>query len=394
MPFDAATIDMTRGVPLPAVVRIVKHHLVSSLNTIQVLSRSDIRRADISLSLCGAALIAACLLAGCGVPGEPLPPLLEIPARIEDLAAAQVGSEIHLEWSRPRLTTEGTRVQRLDRIEIYVSFFPEGTALPTAPDPSDRLAAIPAQSIPEAEDRMKLAVRLDASRPGMLAVIAVKAFNDRGRDAGFSNVLTLPVANLPEPPTALEGDVTEQAVRLAWMQATRSAIGAESAVVDGYQVFRRDAGTPEPGAPGMMIGETQSPGYEDTSFEFDHTYIYSVRAFVRRGESVAVTPLSRSAEVVATDRFPPRAPEAVRAVATTNGVEIAWSPNEEEDLAGYYVYRAAGGDFARMNQEPLRIPVFRDAEVQLGARYLYHVRAADRKANESEPSEEVAVTVE
>lgn len=398
MPVRAATIHVTRGIPVPVVVRILKRQLLSSRKAIQgVLNRSDIWRADISLR--GAVLTVACLLAGCGVPGEPLPPLLEIPARVEDLTAAQVGSAIHLEWSRPRLTTEGTRAQRLDRLEIYVSFYPEGTPVPGVPESSDHLAAIPAQSIPEAEDRMRLTVRLDSSRPGTLAVIALKAFNDRGRDAGFSNVVTLPIANLPEPPAALEGKVTERAVRLTWTPATQSVFGTGGATVDGYHIFRREAGAPEPGtvpgiALGTMIGETQASAYEDASFEFEHAYLYSVRAFVRRGESVAVTPFSATAEVVAADRFPPRAPEDVRAVATANGVEIAWSPNEEEDLAGYYVYRSDGGEFARINPEPLRVPVFRDATVRPGARYRYHVRAADRKGNESEPSEEITMTAE
>ena len=404
MPVNAATIHVTWGFPVPVVVRILKRHLVSFCKAIQgFLSRYDTCRAGSCDALWGAVLIIACLLAGCGVPGEPLPPLLEIPARVEDLAAAQVGSEIHLEWSRPRLTTEGTRAQRLDRIEIYASFYPEATPVPSVPELSGRLAAIPAQSIPEAEDRMRLTLRLDASRPGTLAVIAVKAFNDRGRDAGFSNVVTVPVANLPEPPAALAGEVTERAVRLTWAPAAQSVFSAGVAAVDGYQVFRRDAGAAEPGnpdvpdapdAPGIMIGETQAPAFADTSFEFEHTYLYSVRAFVRRGESVAVTPFSPNAEIAAADRFPPRAPEDVRAVATTNGVEIAWSPNEEEDLAGYYVYRDRGGEFARMNPEPLRVPVFRDAAVQPGARYRYHVRAADRKGNESEPSGEVTMTAE
>ncbi|HLG13861.1 MAG TPA: hypothetical protein VJH03_04945, partial [Blastocatellia bacterium] len=380
------------------VVRILKRHFVSSRKAIQeILNRSDIWRTGICMSLWGAVLLLACLLAACGVPGEPLPPLLEIPAPVQDLTAAQVGAQIQLEWSRPRLTTEGTRAQRLDRIEVYASFYPESMPVPNVPESSDLLAAIPAQSIPETEDRMRLTVRLDASRPGTMAVIAVKAFNDRGRDAGFSNVLTLPVANLPQPPATIEAEVTERAVRLTWTPATQSVFGTEGVTVDGYQVFRRDAGVAEPGAPGTpgtMIGETQSSQYEDTSFEFEHTYLYSVRAFVRRRESVAVTPFSRTAEVVATDRFPPRAPEGVRAVATANSVEIAWSPNEEEDLAGYYVYRGDGGEFARMNPEPLRIPVFRDATVRPGARYRYHVRAADRKGNESEPSGEVAMTAE
>ena len=329
------------------------------------------------------------LLAGCGVPGEPLPPLLEIPVPVEDLTGVQVGARIELEWSRPRLTTEGTRAQRLDRIEVYASFIPEGAPLPSVP--SDPLATIRLDSIPDAENRMSLVIRLDASQPGMQAVIAVKAFNDRGRDAGFSNVVTLPVVNLPEPPANLAGQVTERAVRLSWRAAAQSAFGGPVPLVDGYQVFRREPGNPEPGA---IIGETSDSEYEDASFEFERMYFYSVRAFVRRGESFAVTPLSAVVEIATADRFPPQPPDDVRAVVTPGAVEITWNPNEEADLAGYHVFRSVGAEFVRVSPELLLTPLFRDAAVESGRQYSYRVRAADRDGNESEPSESIMVTGE
>ena len=148
------------------------------------------------------------------------------------------------------------------------------------------------------------------------------------------------------------------------------------------------------------MGEAQGPEYEDAAFEFGRTYVYSVRAFVRRGESAAVTPLSAPAEIAATDRFPPGAPENVRTVVVPGAVEISWSPNEEEDLAGYQVYRSEGdgrsegGEFARVNPEALRVPVFRDATVRPGVQYRYEIRAADRSGNESEPSEAATVVAE
>ncbi|MGH9786565.1 MAG: hypothetical protein ACRD88_20540, partial [Terriglobia bacterium] len=110
--------------------------------------------------------------------------------------------------------------------------------------------------------------------------------------------------------------------------------------------------------------------------------------------SLAVTPPSVPAEIAVVDRFPPAPPGNVRAVVTAGAVEIAWSPNEETDLAGYHVYRSDGGEFSRTNPELLRIPVFRDATVRVNARYRYHVRAADRNGNESAPSEEVSVLAE
>ena len=95
--------------------------------------------------------LAAAFLAGCGVPGEPLPPLLEIPAPVQDLSVVQVGTQLQLAWSRPRLTTEGTRARRLDRIELYGAFLPGDAPLTSFTEQSSRLAAILAQSLPETE---------------------------------------------------------------------------------------------------------------------------------------------------------------------------------------------------------------------------------------------------
>ena len=323
------------------------------------------------------------------MPGEPLPPLLEIPARIEDLAASQVGAQLVLTWSRPRLTTEGTTPQRLDRIEIYATFYADGEQ--PADVPSDQLAVVPVQGVPDTQDRMRHTIELATLRLPQRAVIAVKAVNDRGRDAGFSNVVTLPIVDLPQPPANLQGEVTERAVRLSWRPAERSAFGGATPSIDGYEIFRREAGTPEPG---VMIGEAQSTEYADTSFAFEQTYVYAVRAFVRRDGATAVTPFSAPAEIAVLDTFPPAAPEDLRVVAGPGGIEISWNPNEEDDLAGYHVYRSEGGEFERVSAEALRIPAFRDQTARPEARYRYHVRATDRKGNESRPSEPVEVTAE
>lgn len=335
--------------------------------------------------------MGALVLAGCGVPGEPLPPLLEIPAPVADLAAAQVGTEIQLSWSRPRLTTEGTRPLRLDRVEIY-AVFRSDPAAPQFPEGSRLLAALSLRNLPEAQERMTYTVALDASHLGAEASFAVRALNDRGRDAGFSNLVTLRIANLPTPPSDLQAVVTERVVRLRWNPSEQAAFGGSPpASVDGYQVVRRESGPP---APEIVLGETQTPAFDDAAFEFGRNYVYAVRAFVRQGETLAVTPPSPPMEVAAVDRFPPSPPGNVRAVTSAGAVEIAWSPNEEADLAGYYVYRSDGGEFRRAHSDALRIPVFRDATVRAGVRYRYRVRASDRNGNESAPSEEVSILAE
>jgi hypothetical protein len=204
-------------------------------------------------------------------------------------------------------------------------------------------------------------------------------------------VVKLPIVNLPQAPANLEGEVTELSVRLHWVPAEQSAFGGAAQPVDVYQVFRNDAATPGPGA---VIGEAATARFEDMAFEFERTYVYSVRAFMRRDGTTALTPLSTPAEIAVVDRFPPRAPDGVRAVASPGAVAISWSPNEEEDLAGYRVYRSEAGEFKRVNDELVRIPVFRDPAVRAGIEYRYEVRATDRKGNESTPSETVSIAAE
>ncbi|MBI2818007.1 MAG: hypothetical protein HYX72_13820 [Acidobacteria bacterium] len=336
-----------------------------------------------------AALMLAIFLAGCGVPGEPLPPLLEIPAPVSDLAATQIGNKIQLAWSVPQLTTEGTRVRRLDRMELYGAFLhADATAAEFAAE-LPLLSTIKPDSSPS--QPISYAVPLERKHLGQRAFFAVKAINTKNKDAGLSNIPSVQVADLPEPPAQLHATVMEKAIRLEWKAAESSAMGGPAPQATSYQIFRADADSPNQA---QQIGTADTPIFEDSSFEFAHKYIYSVCAFSKAGESVAVTPASLSVEVDAVDVFPPAAPRNVRAIAVPGAVDLSWSPNEEPDLGGYNVYRNSGAEFTKLNSEPLAIPVWRDAKAAAGMRYAYVVRAVDKNGNESVPSEAVAATPE
>ncbi|MCL5743099.1 MAG: hypothetical protein M1541_04090, partial [Acidobacteria bacterium] len=72
-------------------------------------------------------LVSAVLFGcGCGYVGEPLPPLLNIPERVTDLAGYEKGSKIILQFSVPRLTTEGVVIKRPVRIEVRGGPAPAG----------------------------------------------------------------------------------------------------------------------------------------------------------------------------------------------------------------------------------------------------------------------------
>jgi hypothetical protein len=81
------------------------------------------------------------LLSGCGYVGDPLPPLANIPTRIDDVAAVQRGGRLIVQFTPPAKTMEGMPVERPLRLDLRV-----GTAVdPFTPD----AWAAQARQIPE-----------------------------------------------------------------------------------------------------------------------------------------------------------------------------------------------------------------------------------------------------
>ena len=78
------------------------------------------------------------------------------------------------------------------------------------------------------------------------------------------------------------------------------------------------------------------------------------------------------------DTFPPAAPTGLTAVASEGTINLIWTPNQEADLAGYRVLRAAGpsADLVAVSPTPIAESTFSDT-VQPGVRYTYAIQAVD-----------------
>jgi fibronectin type 3 domain-containing protein len=101
------------------------------------------------------------------------------------------------------------------------------------------------------------------------------------------------------------------------------------------------------------------------------------------------------------DTFPPAAPQDIVAAVlpgVTSGsfvVDLSWTINLENDMAGYRIYRSEQKD-ARgqlLTPELLPTPAYRDTVVTSGRQYGYAVTAVDRAGNESSPSTVVLVEI-
>ena len=51
--------------------------------------------------------------------GPPLPPLIQIPVPVSDLAVLQFGKSAQLSWTLPKLNTDGSAATTVTAVEIY-----------------------------------------------------------------------------------------------------------------------------------------------------------------------------------------------------------------------------------------------------------------------------------
>ena len=346
-------------------------------------------------------LAALALLTGCGVQGNPLPPSLELPKPVSDLKAARKGDKVLLTWTAPRETTDKLRIK-----ETVTTRVCRATAAPASPECS-QVGEVAAGQAPasgaSASYTDTLPRELQEQSPAGFAVYTMEVVNARGRGAGPSNAVRVPLAPTLPPPTGLEARVTAEGVALSFAApaAPPAPAGGESPY--SLRVYRRAAGASASTVAGELPLSASPPSFLDTTIEWEKSYQYRITT-VTRIAPPGGTPVevegddSSTVEVLAHDSFPPAAPKEVQAVASSGGgqsfIDLTWSLNSEADLAGYNVYRREGDAQPRkINGELLRTPAFRDANVAAGHTYLYSVSAVDLRSNESGRSEETSETV-
>lgn len=94
------------------------------------------------------------------------------------------------------------------------------------------------------------------------------------------------------------------------------------------------------------------------------------------------------------DTTAPAVPTGLTATAGDARVTLAWNVNNESDLAGYFVYRAAAqsGPYSRQNSAPLTKASLVHTGLTNGQTYWYAVSAVDQSGNESAAGTPVGAT--
>jgi len=382
-------------------------------------------RASVLMPSYRAALTIAvgAFLFGCASPEVPTPRHPIVPVPVVDLSARQTGDTVVLTFTPPKTSTDQEPLTDMPSVDIYRNRPAQGAAIAPKRGAKNKNEARPADTIPSSaveqyrkDARIEFPDKLNPSElsneSGAELIYTVRTRVSRAKASADSNAVALRVYPPPAMVHDLRVTLTETAPVLDWT-APEQPSGATDGKAAGFRIYRAevdpaagDAALSNPSqakllAPIEPLAQTATTEYRDLSFQFGHTYFYSVRAVTQFGTETVESVDSAPVVVIAKDIFPPATPqdlEAVR-VPAMNGssasIELTWTINTEPDLAGYSVYRSEGADLPgqRLNNELLSVPTFRDMSVMLGKSYFYRVAAVDQSGNESARSSIVEAQV-
>ena len=366
-------------------------------------------------ALCLLSTAMLCLLIGCGTPGAPQPPSLGLPRPVDDLSAVRKGDKVFLSWTPAHQTTDRANIRHPGPTQICrgVRDFPMIHCEQKVSDVSTQLAHwTHAEQIPRTTFTDTLPLELEQQNADAFAIYALDDQNVKGKSAGLSNQVEIPLAPTLPPPDRVESQVTADGPELRW---TAPATAPKSDKLSfAYRIYRQPApGTSPSPNPAVKRGELivgefpwngeREISFVDHSFEWQQKYQYRVTTVTEFkgpvGQPVQVEGNDSPVVIVdVVDIFPPAVPTGVQAVSSGSGqrpfIDLTWAPNMESDLAGYNVFRhEEGGQPAKINSDLVKSPAYRDNSVKPGKRYYYSVSAVDLRGNQSGQSAETSEAV-
>lgn len=346
-------------------------------------------------------LLIIATLTGCGVPGAPMPPSLDIPKFVGDLKAVRKGETVTLTWTTPTETTDGELIRKPGKLLVQ-------RALTSGHDAELQFQTIselplePALKEGRGEQATAKDTLTDALRSGgaEFAVYSVLAQGQNGKSFGLPNRVSVPLMQSLPAPHNVSAHLVSQGVMLKWEEALPQPSLSQMEQFK-FKIMRRLQGSNE----AVLVKQVNASAYGglvDNTIDWEKNYQYWItpvtqwQADNRNGEIEGDD--SAVVDIFAHDSFPPAAPSGLQAVYSSappnSFIDLTWTPNIENDLAGYNVYRhSANAAPVKINSELVKTPRFPDPGIQPGTKYFYSVTAVDLRGNESGKSEETSETV-
>ena len=329
--------------------------------------------------------------------GTPHPPRLEVPAKVTNLTAEQVGQSVEVHFTLPELTADGQRLTKPLEVEILRTAVPQGTGLAKLPEPEVWMHLIHDEWLPYAQGNNVSYSAHPTEREfhdwrGQTLVVSVRTltrgFRHRTFESDASNLVEVSIYDVSEPVENFKLVTTEKAVDLQFSPPAKTLSGVPIHDLAGFHIYRSSTGK---AGSFELLADVPTPAYKDTKFEFGQTYYYQVRAAFGKPGHLAMSDPTPAVKITPRDSFPPAPPQGLSSIYSAGAVELVWTANTEADLAGYNVYRVENHSAQRLNKELVRTPIFRDATAAPGKTLTYDVTAVDLSGNESKASKQEAV---
>lgn len=356
-----------------------------------------------------AAVALLVLLPACGKRGDPLPPLRKTPAPITAFRIAQRGDRLEIRYTAPRASVDGVRLREMavevTRLDGEGDINKVGKKSKRRVNPAEEVVAIE-----------------PLAPPGTVVHVALRAL--AGGDASVRTpVATLTVLAPFEAPKELAATLVPEGVALEWKGPMPTPAPTPTPLPSPSPLGPRPS--PPPGRAAAPVPPPPNPAPSPTPPPFGGGFSVYRRAqngthagpltakpvetntlvdmgaplgtrwcYVVRGvaglEPLVESGTSNEACLDVKDVFPPAPPTGLSALVGNQGVELAWSPSGEPDLAGYRLWRSVGtGAPERLTERPVGEHRFVDTTAARGTAYRYFLTAFDQTGNESKPSASV-----
>ncbi len=350
--------------------------------------RNDILAMRFVLALTALALLT--LFGGCGYKDKPVAPSQIVPRPVTDLRHQLSENGVTLTWSYPRETVTGDKILDIASFDLYRAVVPVEEYCESCPIPFAAPIDIPGGSLPDQGQRTAT-YQMTVLRPGNLYFFKVRSKSGWWSESQDSNIISFLWNTPPMVPEGLRVQPGDGQNTLAWNAVQKHADGSVASEPIRYQVLRNVDG-------GMFtkVGEpVASTSYTDKQVVHGNNYGYQVQAISIYKEGAVASGTSVTVEASPVDRTAPPTPAKIESIVTEVGVKIFWEHVKANDLAGYRVYRRAGGQDKPELAGEVFLPynLFVDKKAPKNAQVYYSVTSIDgrKPANESPRSSEVMV---
>ncbi len=376
-----------------------------------------------------ALLLTACasLLVGCANPGPPKPPSLQIPAAVTNLSAERRGNLVELHFTLPLRTSDGL-TQKPGLISARVCrAVGTGICKPVAGMSGSFM--VPGSSKTQSALQDALANDLSSGPPRLLTY-RLELFSASGKSAGYSNPAFAAAGRSPQTVEGLHAEGSRLGVVLRWQAAdpqaevllVREDLKTNSGSASGQTGTERKPGKFDfdgirkvklpPAVVTLSANSKENSGAAnralasatlDTSAITEEPYRYTAE----RKQTVDLdghklelwSVASPAVAFMLRDNFPPPPPTNLSVAgfhesftqgkSLTYAVDLIWESVQDDQLAGYRVYRAdlslaISGRGSLLTSVPVTLPAFHDITASGSIRYRYSVTSIDLKGNESE----------